>query len=227
MKIPEYYYNQPDFWRRLWQITEKLLQQVRFPQRRYDDDIDSLIEDAIQDMFVRVLAKDEPEEPIRHWPAFLRRVLYYVILDQRDRAFEAHEAGWQKISGRLPGDDEDELIAVEEQVSDPSDPIDSALQDAELPQLDESEMRIVDPRFWRLVDEELPGISDEQCRECFRRFANLVWREGFSRRAAWRQVQPTCHGNRLNTFCIWLNSRLALAVMKRWAEGESHYGGGA
>src|SRR5438067_211018 len=132
MKIPEYYCADPNFWRRLVQMAEKLLEQVRFPKRRYDDDIDALIEDLIHDMFVRILQKKDPEKAIARWPGFFYRVLYYVILERRDRAFEAHEAGWEKSSGTVLADDE-ETIPLEEQIVDPADPVDLAMQYAELP----------------------------------------------------------------------------------------------
>jgi hypothetical protein len=92
------------------------------------------------------------------------------------------------------------------------------------PELDEqSEVRIVDPRFWRMVNEDLPKIADAQCREFFRRFVKLVWYEGRTRRAAWEELTPDCRG--FSTFCKW-QKKLALAVMKRWAKGEPEAGGG-
>lgn len=219
MKIPEYYLY-PDFWRRLVQMAKKLLQE--FPKRRYDNDLDALIEDVIQEMFLRIHKKEEPEEPIARWPGFFYRVMQNVIFEERDDAFRAHQAGWERASGTVRSEEEERAIAVEEQIADPATPIDGVL---ELPKLDESEARIVDPRFWRMVNEELPKIADEQCRECFRRFVHLVWYRGRSRRAAWKEVEPDCHGDRWATFCRW-QKKLGLAVMKRWAKSEPEPGGG-
>jgi len=152
--------------------------------------------------------------PITSWQAFLYVILYYMILERRAEAFKTHEARLERVSGIIALEQEDGPVAVEAQVADWRQRIDELLAN---PEVDPEWEPTADPRFWRFVDEELPKVSDEKCRECFRKFAKLVFREGLSRQEAWRQVKPTCHGHRWATFNRWMN-KLRVTLMRRWLE---------
>ncbi len=194
-------------------MTATLLDTADFPRFRYDDDIDSLIEDTIQDMFLRLHAKDEPNDPVVRWPGFFYNFLKNIIREKRSEAFTAHEAGWEKHVGSTFGEN-GVTLPQEQLVPDPAISVDALLS---LPEIDaDDELRIIDPRFWQYTNEELPKIADDRCRDCFRTFVTLVWHEGRTRRAAWKEVKGSCHGDRWATFCRW-QRRLGFAVMKRWA----------
>jgi DNA-directed RNA polymerase specialized sigma24 family protein len=180
MIIPDNYLSEESL-RRLFQMAEKILGQCGFPQSRYDDDIASLMEDVVQETLSRIHEMDEPEETIRNWPGFMYRVMQFVIFEERRAAYRPKNSGWERMSGQ-GGLDVDDGEAPEESVPDPTTPVTEALEIAEM-------LSIICEEGEKIF--EYPGFAS---------FVDLVWRQGYSRNAAWNEIKDSCRGLSKATF---------------------------
>jgi DNA-directed RNA polymerase specialized sigma24 family protein len=215
MNIPSEYSSSQEFWRRLVQMATRLLSQVKFPEHRYDDDLDALAEDIVQTALTRILEKEESGEPIRNWPSFCYGVMRNVMFEERRAVWIPYEAGWQKVSEAHSEDGQMPLI-LEDMVADPSPRVDQQMeQEEEERELEHKRQKVkqaIDEHLWQIIDEEVVIISDNPR---FRDFVELCWLSGYSVNAAWEAVKSSNPGASRWTYYRRLKT-LSLAVMKRW-----------
>lgn len=215
MNIPEEYLCSSGFWRRLVQMSRRLLSQTNFPRGRYDNDIEALTEDIIQETLTRILEIPEPDKPIQNWSGFCYRVMYFLVWEEHREVWRPHEAGREKALGQ-DGIDVIDLPSSTEEIVDPSLRIDQEMELTEeersLSDRQQRLKQVVDEHLWRIIREETTKISDDPA---FFTFVELRWKNGLTGNAAWPIVVDRATRSRA-TFFRWFEDKLKPAVMKRW-----------